>query len=586
MCKITSINYIKENEILNNIKAFDYVYLDYFTCKNLHITDYNHPFALVKSKSMNNSLIINLKYYDENNDKIKKLISQICKLKYKTLGICSTKLIDSIVIESISLNSNLQSLKLGNKDDIYYLSQTVYETLKNAGIKEIDTDGVCEELIENFDPIIKFNDRKELINYYTYEDIKNSTRIYINRPLKEEEVNNTKYLIDNTSIIFDYKNKDYDNIFYTINHIKNETIQFHIIIENKEEFNKYLFKNLDKLQNKSIELNVDKEDISIKDYIRYEKMLMNIIKPAINLSPFERYLYSYNITKLFKKYKESDNKNDSRKLYKILDNEYMVCVGYSNLLGDLLNKLGIENKCYSVIVDIGFDKIKNEDIVLDNSTCLKKASHERRLINLIDEKYGINGIYISDPTWDNNLLNDYYNYALMTHYEETFLKRYNYFDKKQINAIYYICTLEDFYVYLNYLLASKNYDKNHVFYDILDEIKNIDYNFYMELVNTYPIINCFSKITDSTINKIMGQIGNHLLSKVNNPIKGECFKAAIKVLYEKCYGYDESNIDIALLKTMKQNQKRQELVFPTRYKIDSKGEKCLFMSIDNKFNIK
>ena len=75
MCKITSINYIKENEILNNIKAFDYVYLDYFTCKNLHITDYNHPFALVKSKSMNNSLIINLKYYDENNDKIKKLIS-------------------------------------------------------------------------------------------------------------------------------------------------------------------------------------------------------------------------------------------------------------------------------------------------------------------------------------------------------------------------------------------------------------------------------------------------------------------------------------------------------------------------------
>ena len=40
---------------------------------------------------------------------------------------------------------------------------------------------------------------------------------------------------------------------------------------------------------------------------------MNIIKPAINLSPFERYLYAYNITKLFKKYKESDNKNDSRK---------------------------------------------------------------------------------------------------------------------------------------------------------------------------------------------------------------------------------------------------------------------------------
>lgn len=584
MCKITSINYIKENEVLNNIEKFDYIYLDYFTDDT--ITDFNHPFAILKSKSMNNSLIINLKYYYENNDKIKKLIIQICKSKINKVGICSSKIIDSDIIDSIASNSNLHSVKLGNKDDIYYLSKIVYEKLKSAGITDIDTDGVCDDLKENFDSIIKFNDMKELINYYTYEDIINSTRLYIHGQLNVEEINNTKYLHDNTSIIFEYKIQNYDNIFYIINYIKNKTIKFYIIIDNKEEFNNYLFNNLDKIQDKSIEIKIDTESIAIKDYIEYEKLLMNIVKPAINLSPFERYLYAYDITKWFKKYKKSDNKCDSRKLYKILDNEYMVCVGYSNLLGDLLNKLSIENKEYSVEVDVGLDKIKNEDIVLDNASSLKKTGHERRLINLIDEKYGINGIYIADPTWDNNLLNDYYNHALMTPYEETFLKRYNYFDKKQITAIYYINTLEDFYMYLNYLLASRNNDKNHVFYDIIDEIKNIDYDFYMELINKYHVINHFSKITDDTINQIIEQIGIYLLSKVNNPIKGECFKAAIKILYEKFYGYDENSIDIALLNTIKQNQKRAELAFPNRYKIDSNNNKTLFMSIDNKFNIK
>lgn len=585
MYKFTSINYIKENEVLNNVNKFDYIYLDYFS-GDTNITDFNHPFAIVKSKNMNNSLIIDSIYYCKNNDKIQDLIIKICKLKTKTIGICSSKLIDSRVINCISKNINLHSVKLGSKDDIYYLSKTVYEKLKSAGIKEIDTDGVCEELINNFDSVIKFNDTRELINYYTYEDIINSNRLYIHRPLNIEEINNTKYLCDNTSIIFEYKVQDYANIFYIINHIKNKTIKFYIIIDNKEEFNDYLFDNLDKIQDKSIELKVNREDIAIKDYIEYEKLLINIVKKAISLSPFERYLYAYDITKWFKKYKKSDNKCDSRNLYKILDNEYMVCVGYSELLGDLLNKLGIKNKEYSVAVDVGLDKIKNEAIVLDNATSLKKIAHERRLINLVDEKYGINGIYIADPTWDNDLLNDYYNHALMTSYEETFLKRYNYFDKKQITAIYYINTLEDFYIYLNYLLSSRNNDKNHVFYDLIDEIKNIDYDFYMELINTYRVINNFSKLTADTINQIIEQIGAYLLSKVNNPIKGECFKAAIKVLYENFYGYDENNIDIALLNTMRQNKKRQELAFPNRYKIDSNNNKTLFMSIDNKFNVK
>ena len=51
--------------------------------------------------------------------------------------------------------------------------------------------------------------------------------------------------------------------------------------------------------------------------------------------------YHFNAKK-YKEYKENnDKKEQSRNLYDILDGEYMVCVGYATLLGDLLNKLGI-----------------------------------------------------------------------------------------------------------------------------------------------------------------------------------------------------------------------------------------------------
>ena len=42
----------------------------------------------------------------------------------------------------------------------------------------------------------------------------------------------------------------------------------------------------------------------------------------------------------------------ARRVYDILNNNYMVCVGYSEFLGDLLEKLGIENIEFSVEVGL------------------------------------------------------------------------------------------------------------------------------------------------------------------------------------------------------------------------------------------
>lgn len=124
-----------------------------------------------------------------------------------------------------------------------------------------------------------------------------------------------------------------------------------------------------------------------------------MIEPARNISNFEKYIYAYNITKQFKICRE--NKEDisqSRNLYSILTNEYMLCVGFSNLLGDLLNKLDVPNMKLSISVDQSYDNVKKDVDYVDTKTITNRAGHARRYVHLVDEKYGLNGFYVSDPT--------------------------------------------------------------------------------------------------------------------------------------------------------------------------------------------
>ena len=80
--------------------------------------------------------------------------------------------------------------------------------------------------------------------------------------------------------------------------------------------------------------------IPISDYADYENTLYLAVKGARELSPLEKYLYAYDVTKKFKEYRknELENKNigdydyftqyeikeSSRNLYEVLDNNYIV----------------------------------------------------------------------------------------------------------------------------------------------------------------------------------------------------------------------------------------------------------------------
>ncbi len=199
----------------------------------------------------------------------------------------------------------------------------------------------------------------------------------------------------------------------------------------------------------NVKIMVDAEIYTYEEYYKFEKVLFEMIRPALNLSPFEKFLYAYNIVKYYKKYNESsDNVFESRKLYDVLINDYIVCVGYAKMLVDLLDKLGIASTKYSLNVDVGFDNVNphEENVAEDKKSTL--GGHARVIVNLVDEKYGINGIYQSDPTWDNILDKDSYVYSLMTFDEASKNKRYLYIDKN-ITNILYARNLEEFYNIVN-----------------------------------------------------------------------------------------------------------------------------------------
>lgn len=120
-----------------------------------------------------------------------------------------------------------------------------------------------------------------------------------------------------------------------------------------------------------------------------------------SLSPYEKYIAAYNIVKSFKKYRlYLDNEgidevvsDQSRNPYLVLTNQYIVCAGYSSLLHLLLKKLDIPSHEWIIGVSDKSEAVASS-VSKDNDT------HARLYVHIVDDKYGINGYYMCDPTFD------------------------------------------------------------------------------------------------------------------------------------------------------------------------------------------
>ena len=565
-------------------------------------TDIDHPLFLSKFEGYDGYLHIDEDYYNNNKEEVENFLKEYIKFAKYRINIASTSLINDDILKEISANKNIKDVTLGSYSDKFLLDKETFDILNNKIINKIRTYGVDEDLKYNFNEIINYNTNRIIIGWYTYNDLINpDLDIDIMEEITTDQLEILKRINVEKTIELNYKN--YDNIFNAINEINkiNKNLKFIIQVDDNNKFNESLFKfNTESFDN--VTLKVDMNNYTVKEYKENEQMLYDMIRPALELSPFEKFLYAYDIVKHFKKYQENkEDKSTSRDLYKIINNnDYMVCVGYSHLLKDLLSKLGINSIKYSVTVDRGFDQVDNLKSVIDDDIKTTPAHHARLIVNLTDPKYNIDGLYISDPTWDNVLDKDIYTHSLMTFNEVLDSGRYNYYSRVSLIELFYANNTQEFYdrvnYYMNKMIDNKSiytsYDETiemKFISDLVAKIKEIDNNYFNKLQDKYSALSDFkpyislTSLTKEDISNIITDIKDYVISKNNNRITLQNYEDAIRVLYTKFYGLNSDEVEKEVKRTINDNKENYDKTFPLRYKInsDNEGE---YYNEENKFN--
>ena len=459
--KDNNLTYLSLEEILTNIDQYnieqisfvdhiDYVSRDQENINSYYINEEN-PVAYGSNINGHNTLFISRDYYLNNKALVDKILtSLVSRISSEYFRITSDELSSNRdIIASLLANQSISDVTLNGIQSIFLLNPELLEMVKqNEHIKRINTKGVTEELAENFDSVIGYNNRY-LFDFYKHDDLVSLKNLSINNIENMDDAYNLKYLNPEAEITIKDSNFPFIEFFSIYNSLNKEN-HITINITDKNRFNSILFANKDLLLSSNIDVFVDNDSYAISTYMEYEERLYKLIEPALTLSPLERYLYAYNIVKQFKPYKEDENdKGSSRNIYEILDNDFMVCVGYAKLLVDLLDKLGIQSQRLSVSINIGMDQNENVDMVAhDNSTVW--GGHERIEVKIEDPKYGVNGIYTADPTWDNSLKHDLYNHALLTKEEANLMSRQNFMNLS--NEVFDANSLEEFYQMANFVL--------------------------------------------------------------------------------------------------------------------------------------
>ncbi|MBQ8659867.1 MAG: hypothetical protein IJ475_03430 [Bacilli bacterium] len=596
-----NFEYLKENYDKFDIKNLSLNYsVQLNNEEEIHYVDKDHPITYSDNMVLGSGVLtFDKDYYAKNKIEIDALIFRILRNTKKSwftlsddfacnrgfiLALCENNEVERIILKDVPLTLEL------------------YQIAKEHG-KEFKTDSVAHELDDVFEPEITYNWERKLIGWDSYKKISVCDDYYISDTIRDEEIDNFKYF--KNGVKFTFGTTDYSTVFKVINKLNmlQKTANFVINVSDKKLFNLYVFNNLDNIStsNVVVKSSSSREPVSLSEYLKYEKRLFDMVAPAMNLSPLERYLYAYNVVKKYKKYKENaDDKGASRELYELLDNEYMVCVGYSTLLGDLLDKLGIANSEYSISLDVGLDMIPdNVEMLPDSITVgdkqvdveLEKAHHARRIINLVDPKYGIDGIFVSDPTWDNDLERDSYVYSLLSPKETLGNSRYLYLNFITVTDLIFVDNIEEFFNKVNIWLNknikdSKSPEKNFIT-TMMNFLKDVDNTFYNEISSKYnQFFGYNAKIDKESFADFVSDIGEYFVAKCSVILEGNVLREAIKEVYIEGYGREDSDeLESDINSIMEYNKRRFAVCFPKRYKILSDGTKVVYENEHNKFDL-
>lgn len=442
-----------------------------------------------------------------------------------------------------------------------------------------------------------FNQNEKIIGNYSKKDLKEISSISLTLPLSPKALNNFIHIKNNTTLVLNPSNKEiideeayYQNVIKVINRLKeiNKNYTLRIKVTNRELLRQ---SNIIRLLPKNINLTIDNDDYIYKldEYLKEEKKLESMVSRIRNsdLSPLEKYLAVYDIVKKYKPYKENDNNhNESRKLKYILDdsNPYIVCVGFTKLLTELLNRVNVPSKYISVMIDTSYEKGFTE-----TDTPLENVGHARNLIKLDDDKYNIHGYYLADSTFDNNPKYDLFINSILTFDRKKEAKRLEKLDDTDLLLDFH--NLDEFKEKIKYFikkgishpninskteeeLRKKTY--KDLYLKIIDILQVLDKEKYIEFYNKYNdylninLSNTTSNHLEIPISNLLIDYAKYIIPLSNNKIElSTIFKALIEVKREIDW-MNNQEIKEWLEKTINDNLEKEDKEFPYTYDYQSK----------------
>ena len=453
------------------------------------------------------------------------LATIILNYPYGDLRILSSRLITEEILDAIRKNSYVMLLKLGCSDEAYSLTRKGFDILNSSSsLLHIDVDQVSGEYtIDEMSILSCFN--QICIGNYKILDLYTNQSFSFYQSLSSKEIELlVKYMQPNKKMFFMYD--DYSNIISVIEALQGRDITFtfsfsHELVPYYNQLEN-LFRKNEKIESHS-SVNLAQQ---IKTHSLLDLMVRDIRESS--LSVYEKYLAVINIVTHFKPYQENNSrKMEARLTERILFNEYIVCLGYVNLMRDLLELIGVCSYPIEVILE---DEKDNE-------------YHARIIVRLDDEKYNIHGLFVADPTWDEAINHFYFNHASMTFYET--LGESARFRESELSIFAVDSSLEFIKKLECYPYACRTF---------LDIIKNVDKDYYHYLKRKYDL-------DVSNMNFVL-DIYNYIIENTKKRVSKQDQFKAVSALIQFIYPTLSSEKKSELLEEIKEeNAKREQYYF-------------------------
>lgn len=265
------------------------------------------------------------------------------------------------------------------------------------------------------------------------------------------------------------------------------------------------------------------ELISISEYEKTIEAIDSIVD-KINryvYSPLEQLILAYDLIRdrFYVKEEDDEDYNISRDLTSSLLGDKIVCVGFANIFDAVCKKLNIKSNVF----------------LLNNRRDIT-TGHARNMVYLQDDKYGIDGIYFFDPTFD-----------CKKDDENNFLFSYRFFAKDYIE----MCELSgDKYIPRDFKLFDERF-----FYALVDKCEELD----GDLEKVFNVLNL------SRVNTLLKFINKDIIEPLKpgfNPVDiiDSCYD--VKVMTEQSIGAETF---LRALYTVRKNQYYEE---PSKYLFD------------------